>query len=241
MNEEKTWIIERFDELESTQDYAKSKRDLGENRIVLARRQTKGKGTKGRSFESDMGGIYLSKLTFYTDFLAKKAFQIMASAATSVCVTLRRFGLKPTIKWPNDVFVNGKKICGILIENTLSGEKIRASVVGIGLNVNNGFSPALNEIAVNMQTAAGKSFSVEDVEACLLEELCVERSMEEYLSFVGYMGEKALLIFGDERIPGRLLSVDDSGGLWVEINGKSRRLTAAEVSFRIGKIGKDGF
>lgn len=233
MNEKNELIIERFECLGSTQEYAKEKRTEGRDMVVSARVQTGGRGTKGRSFESTCGGVYISKLSFYEHLAAKDAFKIMSSAAVAVCETLRFYGLKPVIKWPNDVFVGGKKICGILIENVFSGNRVASSIVGIGLNVQNSLSEELKDIATSMQRETGKDFPVEEVEARLISELCKERSMEEYLAYVGYMGQSAMLILGDERVPATLLFVDNEGGLTVEIEGVRRRLTAAEVSVRI--------
>ena len=96
-----------FERIASTQDYAKEQRANKQDLIVTADVQTGGKGTKGRSFESGKGGVYLSKLSFYQNFPAQDAFQIMAGAASAVCETLQGLGLAPVIKWPNDIFVNG--------------------------------------------------------------------------------------------------------------------------------------
>lgn len=222
-----------FDTLPSTQDYAKEKRADGQSLIVTATSQSGGKGTKGRSFSSAVGGVYLSKLTFYEEFPAKHAFLIMAHAATAVCETLRFYGLNPLIKWPNDVWVNDKKICGILIENVFSGSEISSSVVGIGLNVYNQLPEDLYPIATTMQETSGKRYEVEDVTARLIDELNKPRGMDEYRRYIGYMGRQATLILGDERIPATLVCVDDEGGLTVEIDGTKRRLTAGEVSVRI--------
>ena len=146
-----------FDTLPSTQDYAKEKRPDGVDLVVTAVCQTGGKGTKGRSFSSQKGGVYLSKLTFYEDLSVKSAFKIMISGAVAVCETLRFYGLEPLIKWPNDIWVNDKKICGILIENVFSGDRVRSSVVGIGLNVSNSLPADLTEIATTMALAMGNT------------------------------------------------------------------------------------
>ena len=225
--------LENFEILPSTQDYIKERRAFGQNLIVTAKRQTGGKGTKGRSFSSNEGGVYLSKLTFHENFPAKEAFKIMAGAAVAICETLCCFELAPVIKWPNDIFVNGKKICGILIENVFSGKYISSSIVGVGLNVNNELPSELAEIATSMQMEAKKTFSVDEVRDCLIEELSLPRDMKEYLAYLGYMGREATLLMGDERVHGTLLFVDTEGGLTVEINGEKRRLTAAEVSIRL--------
>ena len=221
-----------FDTIDSTQNYAKEKRLEREDLLVTATRQTGGRGTKGRLFDSSIGGVYLSKLSFYEDFPAKYAFKIMARAAVAVCKTLQAYGLRAVIKWPNDIFVNDKKISGILIENVFSGNKIDSSVVGIGLNVYNVLPDELLPIATTMLTETGEKFSVEEVTQRLIAALEEETTMEEYISFMGYMGRTATLVLGDERVHGTLLSVDDEGCLSVEIDGKIRRLTAAEVSIR---------
>ena len=233
MNKKESFLIERFDEMGSTNTYLKEKRADGQNRIAVALCQSGGRGTKGRSFSSERGGVYLSKLTFYEDLPASKAFSIMASTATAVCKTLVFYGIQPVIKWPNDIFVNDKKICGILIENTFSGAKISSSIVGVGLNVVNSLPEELSEIATTMQLASGMEFSVSEVTERLIDELLHGCSMEEYISFVGYMGASAELLIGDERVHGTLISVDDRGSLTVEIDGKRRVLTAAEVSVRL--------
>ena len=234
MNKEE-YIREHFEEISSTNDYAKDKRAEGKNRIITAKRQTGGRGTKGRSFVSSEGGVYLTKLRFYEDLPAAEAFTIMAQAAVAVCRTLEFYGVKPVIKWVNDIYVNDKKICGILIENVFSGSKVRSSVVGIGLNVINELPQELADIATTMQQVTGKAHSVEEVTERLISELCRGVDMQEYLSRVGYMGAQATLIFENESVRGKLLFVDEKGALWVEIDGEKRRLTAAEVSVRIAR------
>lgn len=225
------WI--RFDEIGSTNDYAKDRRGAREDLIITAKRQTGGRGTKGRSFVSCEGGVYLTMLRFYENFLAKDAFKIMSGTAVAVCETLRFYGIKPMIKWANDIFVDGKKICGILIENTLSGGNISSSVVGVGLNVNTTFDGELVDIATSMYLASGKTFSVEEVTEKLMEELVKERTMEEYRAYLGFIGKQVALILGDERVPATILSVDDEGRLHALVDGKTRMFSSAEVSLQV--------
>lgn len=200
---------------------------------MTARRQTGGMGTKGRGFVSDEGGVYLTRLTFYKDFPAADAFRIMANASVAVCRTVERFGLSPLIKWPNDVYVRDKKICGILIENIFSENKVLSSVTGIGLNVNNALPEALKETAVSMREAAGRAFDRDEVEAALIEETEKEFAAQEYCRRVGYLGREIFLLSGGERIPAYAVCVDERGGLIVEIGGERRRVTSAEVSLRL--------
>ena len=222
-----------FEELPSTNDYAKEKRGECKPLFVTASKQSKGRGTKGRSFVSNVGGVYLSALRYYDEFPAKESFKIMAFAAVAVCETLRFYGVSPVIKWANDIFVGDKKICGILIENVFSGANVASSVVGIGLNVNGEFTDELVDIATTMQAQTERTFSVEEVTETLIKELQKERTMAEYLAYIGYMGREVTLILGEEKTRASLLSVDEEGGLLVELCGEKRRLTTAEVSIRL--------
>ena len=233
MNDGKKVKIEWLDEIASTNDYAKKRRAEKENLVVVAKRQTGGRGTKGRSFSSNEGGVYLSALTFYDALPASRAFEIMMGAATAVCNTLQAFGLSPKIKWPNDILVADKKICGILIENTFSGAFVQNAVVGIGINVYNQLPAELKDIATSIYLQTGKTFSVEEVAEKLIEQLQAPHTAEEYTAFIGYMGERAKLLIGNETREAVLLSVDKEGGLWVQLDGEKKRFTSTEISVRI--------
>ena len=224
-----------LEEIDSTNEYAKSLRVLGENTLVVAKRQTGGRGTKGRSFSSLPGGVYLSVLKFYRDFPAANAFQIMQSAAASVCETLVLFGVKPKIKWPNDVYVNGKKICGILIENALSGQCIASSVVGIGLNVWGELPQELLQIATTLLKETGVKVDVERVIETLVGFLEEENIYEKYARYLGWIGEEITLVIGEKEECAKLISVDQTGGLWADMHGEQKRFVAAEVSLRVAK------
>lgn len=232
MNGEKGWERVDFEEIGSTNDYLKSRRGEGKDILVTAKRQTGGRGTKGRSFESACGGVYLSLLRHYQDFPAKEAFKVMAGAAVAVCEVLKGYGLRPVVKWPNDIHVNGKKICGILIENSFSGAKMASSIVGVGLNVCNRLDGELLEIATTMEMETGKTFSVCEIAQQLAAELMKNRTMDEYRAYLGYMGAEAVLIIGNERVPATLISVDNEGNLLAKAQGETQRFSAAEVSLR---------
>ena len=225
--------IVRFESIDSTSNYAKDLRENGEDVVVWAEMQTGGRGTKGRSFSSGKGGVYLSALRFYENFPASQAFQIMQNAAAAVCETLVSFGITPQIKWPNDIYVNGKKICGILIENTFSGANVSSSVVGIGVNVYNALEEELAEIATTMLQETGKRFSVEKVGETLIEKLFEKDIYKRYFSYVGWLGQEVSLLVGENVVRAKLVSVDEQGNLHAETDGEVRRYAAAEISLRI--------
>ncbi len=232
MNENK-YVWERVDEVDSTNELAKKKRAENVDYIFLAKRQSGGRGTKGRSFSSEEGGVYLSVLTHYAGYPAERAFEIMAGAAVAVCRTVESYGLSPVVKWANDVFVNGKKICGILIENTLSGGEIASSIVGIGLNVCNPLPAELNEIATSIAREGGRVAPVGEVAKRLVEELQKPTTLSEYRRYLGFVGREIVLRVGEQRYCAILRSVTDRGELQVEIAGEEKIFSSAEVE-RVG-------
>ena len=224
----KGYIYEQFNEISSTNDYLKNRRIDGKNRIAVAKQQSGGRGTKGRSFISSEGGLYLSTLTFYDSFPTDKAFEIMQNVAAAVCETLKVLGVKSQIKWPNDIFAGGRKICGILIENTFSGKNITSSVVGLGLNIYNELPQELKEIATSVLEQRGKRYEVKEVEELLLSYL--ERGVKDkYESYLGFIGEEVRLLSGEKEFSGIVLGVDKQGNLLARVDGKDCVFASAEV------------
>ncbi len=225
-------MIELLKEVDSTNLYIKKYLEKGENVIVCAEKQSGGRGTKGRSFLSNEGGVYLSALTFYHDLPAKDSFQIMLGAAVAVCKTAEFFGLTPQIKWPNDILVNGKKLCGILIENVLSGSKVRASIVGIGLNACNDLS-SLEGIATSLSEQAGRQISTQEAREKLIEELKKPTSLSEYGAYLAFLGKEVRIVEGKKEYCATALCVEADGRLAVRVGGEEKLLSAAEISLRI--------
>ncbi len=236
MKTKNRYKILRFKRLASTNDYAKEKKPFGKNLLIIADMQLGGRGTKGRGFSSTRGGVYLTALTFYQNFPSNKAFEIMQNTALAVCETLAEFGLTPKIKWPNDIFVGGRKICGILIENTFLGEQVANSIVGVGLNVNNELPAELEEIATTIKKEKGKKISLPKVRRLLIKKLCNNNNAqdiaEKYVKYLGWLGEEAFLLVGDQKIKGRLITVDETGALIAETKVGVQKFSSAEVSLR---------
>lgn len=217
--------IYRYKKLPSTQEKAKRLK-VKEDTAVFADFQTKGKGTKGRSFSSETGGVYLSLIKLYPE-KAKDAFKIMVSSAVAVVKTLEAFGIKAGIKWPNDIFVSGKKICGILIENELSGEDIKKSIIGIGINVNSKIPEELKDIAVSAKEILGEPLSVESVGATLLYNLTFDYSIEEYKKHSLVLDRAVTVVAGDEKFVATAKDITNTGELVLE---SGEKLSSAEIS-----------
>ncbi len=217
-------------EVSSTNDYLKQFLAGGEDMIVCAERQTGGRGTKGRSFLSEEGGVYLSALTFYNGFPAERAFEIMAHSAVAVCKTVEAFGIKPEIKWCNDVLAGGRKIAGILIENTLSDGAVRASIVGIGLNVSNALD-GLGGIAVNMRELLPAPPSAEEVREALIGNFLAPSAFSDYLSYVKFLGKRVQVTENGRQYKATAREILPDGRLLIE-SGGLRALSSAEIAIK---------
>lgn len=162
-----TWI----DEAASTNTLmAQQCADLPHGVVIAARRQTAGRGQRGNSWESQPdSNLTFSMLLRPTVILAATQFQLSMLISLGVCDALRAAsGLEIKVKWPNDIYVGDKKICGILIENSLEGRRIGRSIAGIGINVNQEsfFSDAPNPVSLINLT--GRTFDL----PMLLSDVC---------------------------------------------------------------------
>lgn len=219
----------------STEDYVrkflkkqqKSRSDL----IVVAKTQTKGRGTKGRSFSSETGGLYLSILKFHFGLKATDAFKINKDISVAVVKTLLAFGVKAAIKWPNDIYVDDKKICGMLINNSFSGDYVDYTVAGIGINVNNPIPDDLADIAVSMGQVLGKKVNLDAVTATLVYNLLNPEKVGLYARYSMILGKKIKVIpYGKEPYFAVATEILPDGRLKTD---DGTVLTAEEVSIRL--------
>lgn len=157
----------------NTELMALARQGAAEGTVVLARQQTAGRGRMGRSFQSPVGlGLYGSVLLRSSP---EDAPRIPALAATAVRRAIRRScGLSCGIKWPNDLVLSGRKVCGILAEALPGPEGSLWVVVGIGINVcqrREDFLPELRETAASLSMIAGAEIDRAALETAFLEEL----------------------------------------------------------------------
>lgn len=154
--------------VDSTNSEAKRRiADLGSISVIAAINQIAGRGQNGNKWFSESS----TSLTFsivLKDLSLKACEQSAISEATSLAIvdTLATYDIRASIKWPNDIYINNKKISGILIENSVSGEKINWSIIGIGLNVNQTeFPPELpNPTSMSLCSPKfGQKYNIEEV------------------------------------------------------------------------------
>ncbi len=154
--------IIRFDSVGSTNNYIKSNSSLlEEGTVVVSKIQTSGRGRSNHSWMSDEGNLYFSFLI--NGYISRsKIFELLAKVSNTVIRLLRDFNIKSEIKYPNDILIEDKKICGILIES-YGALEIDYVVVGVGINVNQLDFRDLNDKATSMKKILGINTEVEQV------------------------------------------------------------------------------
>lgn len=215
-----------FDTLPSTNDYCET-REFSEDTAIIAREQTGGKGTKGRSFSSPRGGVYLSLVRYYP-CKAENSFSLMIASCMAVVKTLELYGISAGVKWPNDVFLNGKKICGILIKNSFEGENVKKSITGIGVNVNNDIPKDLADIAINLKSVVGE-VDIDEFYKRLIENLYADYSVDEYRSRNIVLGKEITVIKNGESRKAVAEDIAADGSLVLK---GGERLFYGEVTIR---------
>lgn len=127
--------VHRFAEVSSTNDLA-AQGGYGHGDLLLAERQTAGRGQRGNRWESK-GGInaLFSAVVAPTHRRVDEQFALSMGTALAVCDVAAGFGVQARVKWPNDIYVGDKKLCGILIEHSSMGVSLSRSVLGVGVNV----------------------------------------------------------------------------------------------------------
>lgn len=231
-------------ECHSTNDEAsrlvESSGHVVEGTVVITDSQTSGRGQRGNTWITEPGKnltfSLLLKPTFLNaqdQFLLNKAFSL--GLYDYLNATLQA---NVKIKWPNDMMVNDKKICGILIENQIQGQNIQNSIVGIGLNVNqeNFAMPTATSMKV-----LGKDFTLENVLHELLSFLekrylqlrsgNLEELHSDYLSALYWLGERHMFKKAEEIFEGEITGIDPYGKLKINVDGTTEYFELKQVQF----------
>ncbi len=158
-------VVVRLDEISSTNTEMKllqQKNPLPEGSMVIAEFQTVGRGQMGNTWYSSKGkNLLLSSVLYPYSVEARDQFIISRVVSLALKRVLNRYLQDVTIKWPNDIYWKNKKIAGILIENSLVGQHIEYTIVGIGLNVNEGAFPSELPNPVSMRQITGSELDRE--------------------------------------------------------------------------------
>jgi BirA family biotin operon repressor/biotin-[acetyl-CoA-carboxylase] ligase len=213
--------------------------------LVVAERQTAGRGRLGRSWESP------ARLNFYGSVILRPSLppslapQITLAAAIAVAEAVEgAIGTAPAVKWPNDVLLDGRKVAGILTELDAEADRIRFAILGIGVNLNataGDFPAELRRTATSLRLFTGRAVDRARFAANLLE--CVDRRFEELVA-AGFarlrpayerfhcLSGRPVEVSGQTTVRGIARGVDDSGALLVDTDTGLEAIVAGEVTLR---------
>lgn len=236
-----------FDETDSTNHQAKRLAEEGwpHGTLVVAGRQKAGRGRRGRAWESPEGtGIFMTLLLRPT-FLPKQASMLTIVAALAVAGAVRKlYGLAAEIKWPNDIVLNGKKICGILTEMDTEMDAIHSVVIGIGINVSNeGFQTEASSIATSLALEGGAGIcrvpliwevwkQFESYYAAFLQAGDLSQIKAEYDAYLVNRNKQVRVLDPKDPFTGIAKGITPQGALIVESETGERLVFSGEVSVR---------
>ena len=237
-----------FDATDSTNVQAKrlAEAHAPHGTLVVSDRQDGGKGRRGRSWASPSGvGIWMS-LILRPEIAPSSASMLTLAAALAVREGIQEeTGLSPLIKWPNDLVLNGKKICGILTEMSTELMEIQYVITGIGINVNQREFPSeIRDTATSLSLEAGRCFRRSSLIAAILKAFEKDYAaflktgdlsllLEEYNACLVNRGKEVCILDPSGEYRAVAEGIDESGSLLVTLpDGTRREIISGEVSVR---------
>ena len=237
-----------FDSVDSTNLVLRTLANAGasEGTVVIAAEQSGGRGRKGRSFYSPQGtGVYIS-LLLKPKIAPDDATLITTTAAVAVCGAVEALsGEEASIKWVNDVFLRGKKVCGILTEGSFDMEsgQFEYAILGAGINVfepAGGFPAEIREIAGSVLLSPAPDAKNRAIAEYLNRFLPLYRALgstdtnAEYRKRSFVLGRMVNVLAGEQSTPARALDVDERCRLVVEYeDGRREALSSGEISVKL--------
>ena len=219
-------------------------RERRAGRVHALRREADERTRAARARLRLAGGRAVSPMLLYPGCELQRASTLTPCAAVAVCRAVQRVcGVTPGIKWPNDLLLGGKKLCGILTEASTARGRAYV-VIGLGVNVNTApddFPPELRDTAVSLFEVVGQRFDIQTLAAAIIEELdgiyaawkqntaCV---LDEYRRLCVSTGREVSLIRGDEVRRAYALGIDENYALIADIGGTEEHITMGEISLR---------
>lgn len=234
-----------FDVLDSTNEEAKRllSQNAEDGTLITASHQTAGRGQFGRKWESTKArNIMMSVIIHPKHLLVSDQFDLNMAISLAIRKVVANYCDHVTVKWPNDIYVEHRKIAGILIQNFIQGNTINSSIIGIGLNVNQ--ERWSDEIinATSLKNESGWDFKLEEI----IEELCasIDDTYQQLnsgvstnlVSYNNYLYQKeALVLFEKDdgnSFEGIIKEVDDEGRLVVDQDGQRSKYTFGSISIK---------
>lgn len=245
------WQVQVYRETASTNELAErlGRDGVREGAVVLSEFQTQGRGRLGRTWLSPGGKGILMSVLLRPKLRPPEATRLTVLGATAVARAIERCAsLRPQIKWPNDVMLDGQKVAGILTEMSAELDQVRYLVLGIGLNANqtkDDLPLELRGASTSVRLKSGEKLNRADLAAAVIEELDhdyelaaageFEKVSKEWQQKCSTIGQSITVHIGDTEISGTAEAIDDEGALLVRsATNQVHRVTGGDVSLNAG-------
>lgn len=220
------------------------KGDIPEGSIIWVKNQTQGRGQSNKKWFSKPSKNLTFSMIFYPDFLPiEHQFALSKMVAVSVSNVIKKCCKNVSIKWPNDIYVNDSKICGILIENSLNKDKINICVMGIGLNINQTEFPKNIPNPTSLKLEKGKDFNLEEMLSFLQKELKKNYNALKKLKFKHFEAPYDKILYKKNQLTeikiknqivlANIEYVDSKGLLHTQINGQKQLFAVGDIEWII--------
>jgi len=238
--------IIHFDSIDSTNSYAKMiGQTCDDGTVVICEHQTSGRGRLGRQWESQYNSMCMS-IILKPKISVSHVAKITQVCAAAVALSLEEFRIDAQIKWPNDLMVNNKKICGILTEMVSENNKVNYVVVGIGMNINNSygdFPDDIKNIATSIKIETGNEIKRSIMSAKIINNFELlynefvknnfSKSLDICRNKSNVLGRNINLIKNNEITIAKAIALGDDGELIVQYeNGQKDSIISGEISVR---------
>ena len=238
-----------FDSIDSTQNQAmKIASDEANNgTVIIAEKQTSGKGRLGRKWISPKGGIWLSIILHPKfDISVITLFPIASALALSNAIE-KTLNIKSELKWPNDITIKGKKVAGMLVDASLESNKIENLILGVGINFNVDIKQIEKSLkdtpnfygvtSLSEQNKTVKSILLVQSFLMELEQMYnllnagdTKKIIRDWTRKSSTIGQNIELSTEDGKIRGKAIKIDDDGALVISENKKNRRITSGDIT-----------
>ena len=208
--------------------------------VILTKRQLAGRGQRGNNWQSEAGENLTGTWMLRTELNPAKAFYLNIIASLSIWKTLNDLGIDAKIKWPNDIYVNDKKIAGILVENQIQIDKITTTIIGIGLNINQTKFEDADKIT-SIQLEKGRTCEIADVffQVYGYIDFYLDHLMQgnfDLLLFAYYkhmyrIMEKHMFMANGVEFQGEILGINDFGRLKLKTKNSIETFDIKEIKF----------
>ena len=224
-----------FASLPSTSDYIKKNYlSLPSKTVVATQNQTGGHGRLGRRWSGGPDSATFS-LLLKGEKYASSLPLLPIAAGEAVCLALEKQGASPMLKWPNDVYINGKKVAGILAEGLYEGNLFLCAVIGVGINLSQRVFPPELDGATSLYLCTRRIVEAGSVVKEVLEALeprltRPESSLPYFSSHDFLLGKEICLNYYGENLTGIAKGIDEQGRLLLESNGAIKAVSSGEAS-----------